>query len=75
MKNGWYKIEYGKNDYWANSDYWPPNDEIVCVENDIITESRDEWGKKWNGPQVKVVVTSELKKCMIRMEFDGIGCA
>lgn len=73
MKNGWYKIEYAKNDYWMDTDYWPPNDEIVYVEDDVIVETRNEWGKKYNGSNIKVCITDELKKCMSIMEFDGVG--
>jgi len=73
MKNGWYKIEYGKSDYFMNSDYWPPSDEIAYVENDVITETMNEYGK-FRRP-TKVAITEELKKCMIIMELEGMGLA
>ena len=66
IRNGWYKIEYGKNDYFMKSDYWPPNDEIVRVENDRIVETMNMQGDYKR--ETRVVITDELIKCMTKNE-------
>ena len=70
MKNGWYKLEYKDNEW---TDYWPPNDYIVYVENDTIVEKEDEWGD--HKQKVNIPVTKEMKSHMAIMEFAGVGCA
>jgi hypothetical protein len=64
MKNGWYKVEY-MDDKWT--DFWPPNDEFVFVEDGIITEGKNEFGVKTMGR--KVVITPEMEKNMVALTF------
>jgi len=70
MKNGWFKVDFRDRE---NVDDFPIDREVVYVENDIITKMAGEWGcQKEN---VNIVLTDELKKYMVAIEFEKVGVA
>ena len=70
MKNGWYKT-HDKDDKWT--DFWPENNQMVFVENNMIIGRYNEMTKKIDN--VRTVVSKEDELNMTVLEFDGIGCA
>jgi len=70
MKNGWYKIKHEDKEW---TDFWPPNEELVFIENNIIIESKDEFTGKIREKNIEV--TEDMKNNLFSLDFDGVGIA